>query len=79
MLWFVAHLATNGMLENAARRVIGMMRGLGSVFERRLEVVPESAAMTWAARHSVELMVLYIANEGGKSPLQRARGQGMSR
>lgn len=77
----VAHSATNRVMENAARFVTGMTRTLKGALECRLgrSVPPESAPMAWAVCHAAAFLNLYSIDDGGRSSMQRARGQGRLR
>lgn len=74
----VAYFPTSGMVENAILRMTGVTRTLENELEDRIgrRVPLESAVVARAVQHAATLIDFYGVDDGGKSPMQRARGQG---
>ena len=67
---------TNGMVENAIRRVTGLTRTLKSALESRIgkQVPNNSSVIPWLVNHAANIINYFGIGEDGKTPMQKAKG-----
>lgn len=68
---------SNGEVENAVRRIQGMIRTIRDGLESRyqMEMTGEHEIVPWMIRHAAQSMNRCIVKEDGKTPYQNCKGR----